>query len=398
MAEEVPAVSRIHPLLRLAGALIAISLIILLGYFTFVLFVVSFAPNAGAFSLIIFAAVAGVATFFNPCAFPLMPGYLAHQVKVTPGEERRSLGSLLYGGSIAAMGLSTFNLLLGGILAFLGATFLGSLALASAEPNLAVRIFRGVGDPSDSAWSVPCHRKRVELRIPRGHRPAIPVLQRHAFHQGVVRLRFRLQCSRDWMWRAHPGRTLGVRLCLWRLWGHPRRLPGILPHHGEPHDSDLPTANDLGCSPDEATGSIGREDSEDLWDCPDDRRHLHPLLVHLHRPVRRGFLPILGGMEWVLGQVERELDIEESFKVREEWAKTAMSVKGRSPSGRGNSCTKFRTFTRLRNVGRWGNLSPKAIACALIVQRASAPRHLPDGRPDVAFTRQRSPLQIWLKP
>lgn len=144
MAEEVPAVSRIHPLLRLAGALIAISLIILLGYFTFVLFVVSFAPNAGAFSLIIFAAVAGVATFFNPCAFPLMPGYLAHQVKVTPGEERRSLGSLLYGGSIAAMGLSTFNLLLGGILAFLGATFLGSLALASAEPNLAVRIFRGV--------------------------------------------------------------------------------------------------------------------------------------------------------------------------------------------------------------------------------------------------------------
>ncbi len=144
MSEEVSAVSRSRPLLGLAGALLAVSLIILLGYVTFVFFVASFAPTAGALSLLIFAAVAGVATFFNPCAFPLLPGYLAHQVKVAPEEQRKGLGPLLYGGSIAALGLSPFNLILGGVLAFLGVAFLGSLALAGPEPNLAVRVFRGV--------------------------------------------------------------------------------------------------------------------------------------------------------------------------------------------------------------------------------------------------------------
>ncbi len=144
MAEAVPAVPRTRSLLGLAGTLIGLSLIILLGYLTFVFFVASFAPTAGALSLVIFATVAGVATFFNPCAFPLLPGYLAHQVKVTPEEKRKGLGALLYGGSVAALGLTTFNLILGGILAVLGVAFLGSLALASAEPNLGVRIFRGV--------------------------------------------------------------------------------------------------------------------------------------------------------------------------------------------------------------------------------------------------------------
>ncbi|MFQ5907810.1 MAG: hypothetical protein ACE5JE_03150, partial [Thermoplasmata archaeon] len=59
-------------------------------------------------------------------------------------EERRGFGPLLYGGSVAAVGVSTFNLLLGGFLAVLGVAFLGSLALVSPEPNLSVRVFRGV--------------------------------------------------------------------------------------------------------------------------------------------------------------------------------------------------------------------------------------------------------------
>jgi cytochrome c-type biogenesis protein len=132
------------PLFGLVGSLFAISLIILLGYLTFVFFVGSFVPDTGTLSLMIFAVVAGVATFFNPCAFPLLPGYLAHQVRVTPERRREGFGRLLYGGSVAALGVTTFNLLLGGILAVLGAAFLGSLALAGPEPNLGVRIFRGV--------------------------------------------------------------------------------------------------------------------------------------------------------------------------------------------------------------------------------------------------------------
>ena len=144
MAEETPMGRGMHPLVGLGGSVLAISLVIFLGYFTFVFFVASFAPNTGTLSLMVFAAVAGVATFFNPCAFPLLPGYLAHQVKVTPKEDQGGLGALLYGGSVAALGVTSFNLILGGILAVLGVAFLGSLALASSEPNLSVRIFRGV--------------------------------------------------------------------------------------------------------------------------------------------------------------------------------------------------------------------------------------------------------------
>lgn len=144
MAEETSVSSKMHPLSVLVGSLFAISLILLLGYLTFLFFVTSFVPDAGTLSLMAFAAVAGVAAFFNPCAFPLLPGYLAHQVKVTPERRGDSFGPLLYGGSVAALGVTTFNLLLGGVLAVLGVAFLGSLALASPEPNLGVRIFRGV--------------------------------------------------------------------------------------------------------------------------------------------------------------------------------------------------------------------------------------------------------------
>ena len=143
MAEETSA-SRMHPLFGLVGFLFAISLIIVLGYLTFVFFVANFVPDAGTLSLMTFAVVAGVAAFFNPCAFPLLPGYLAHQVKVTPERRGEGFGPLLYGGSVAALGVSTFNLLLGGVLAVLGVAFLGSFALAGPEPNLSVRIFRGV--------------------------------------------------------------------------------------------------------------------------------------------------------------------------------------------------------------------------------------------------------------
>ncbi len=144
MTEETSASSRMHPPFGLVGSLFAISLIIFLGYLTFVFFVASFVPDTGVLSLMIFAMVAGVAAFFNPCAFPLLPGYLAHQVKVTPERRREGFGPLLYGGSVAALGVTTFNLLLGGVLAVLGVAFLGSLTLASPEPNLGVRIFRGV--------------------------------------------------------------------------------------------------------------------------------------------------------------------------------------------------------------------------------------------------------------
>lgn len=128
----------------LAGAVVAVSLIVLLGYLTFVFFVVSVAPNAGALSLVLLSVIAGIATFFNPCAFPLLPGYLTYQLAEVGRRQGQMSGAFLYGGAVAAVGLTTFNLLLGGILAGLGTAFLGSLALAAEEPSASVRIFRGI--------------------------------------------------------------------------------------------------------------------------------------------------------------------------------------------------------------------------------------------------------------
>ncbi|OIB57149.1 cytochrome c biogenesis CcdA family protein [Natrialba sp. SSL1] len=60
-----------------------------------------------------FALTAGVATFFSPCAYPLLPGYVGFYVSQTEQQEA-SLGGALSRGLIAGFGvLATFVVLLG---------------------------------------------------------------------------------------------------------------------------------------------------------------------------------------------------------------------------------------------------------------------------------------------
>jgi cytochrome c-type biogenesis protein len=63
-------------------------------------------------------AVMGVAAFFSPCAFPLLPGYMTYQLQAQGGETRfvRSL----YLGFMGALGLITINGFLGLVVASLG--------------------------------------------------------------------------------------------------------------------------------------------------------------------------------------------------------------------------------------------------------------------------------------
>ncbi|WP_121745036.1 cytochrome c biogenesis CcdA family protein [Natronorubrum halophilum] len=59
-----------------------------------------------------FALIAGVATFFSPCAYPLLPGYVGFYVSQTDGEGA-SLPGALSRGLIAGIGvLATFGALL----------------------------------------------------------------------------------------------------------------------------------------------------------------------------------------------------------------------------------------------------------------------------------------------
>jgi cytochrome c-type biogenesis protein len=60
-----------------------------------------------------FGLISGVATFFSPCAYPLLPGYVGFYVSQTDGE-RASLGGALSRGLLAGVGvLVTFAVLLG---------------------------------------------------------------------------------------------------------------------------------------------------------------------------------------------------------------------------------------------------------------------------------------------
>ncbi|ELY95255.1 cytochrome C biogenesis protein transmembrane region [Natrialba chahannaoensis JCM 10990] len=64
-------------------------------------------------SAAMFALTAGIATFFSPCAYPLLPGYVGFYVSQTEQEEA-SLGGALSRGLIAGVGvLATFAVLLG---------------------------------------------------------------------------------------------------------------------------------------------------------------------------------------------------------------------------------------------------------------------------------------------
>ncbi|MFC6716432.1 cytochrome c biogenesis CcdA family protein [Natrialbaceae archaeon GCM10025810] len=105
-----------------------------------------------------FALTAGVATFFSPCAYPLLPGYVGFYVSQTDGEGA-SLGGATVRGIVAGAGvLLTFAVLIGatflvgrstlsGLTVFeslVGALLVvfGALILFDRAPTLSVRLPR----------------------------------------------------------------------------------------------------------------------------------------------------------------------------------------------------------------------------------------------------------------
>lgn len=61
-----------------------------------------------------FAFGVGVATFFSPCAYPLLPGYVGYYVSQADTDERRPVGGALVRGIAAGVGvLAVFGVLAG---------------------------------------------------------------------------------------------------------------------------------------------------------------------------------------------------------------------------------------------------------------------------------------------
>jgi cytochrome c-type biogenesis protein len=66
-----------------------------------------------------FALTAGVATFFSPCAYPLLPGYVGYYVNAVDAEHASVAGAGVRGAAAAVGVLATFALL-GGATAWVG--------------------------------------------------------------------------------------------------------------------------------------------------------------------------------------------------------------------------------------------------------------------------------------
>lgn len=131
------------------GFLIYIALVVGLtasGYTLFIYLLVNAFPNAASFGIVFISVVAGTASFFNPCAFPILPGYLAQYYISTSQQvkKRGRLGTILLYGFVAAIGVIIFNIFLGAVVGGLGAGFANSLGLSGPNPNIYIRWFRGI--------------------------------------------------------------------------------------------------------------------------------------------------------------------------------------------------------------------------------------------------------------
>ncbi len=120
----------------------SVAVVTLLGYVGFVIFVKDIVPAFSNYSLYLLSLAAGIATFFSPCSFPLLLGYLSFYYNEKSEGSKRPL----YRGALSALGVLSFTVILGLIIALLGQGIASSFSVSSANPSLFTRVFRiGLG-------------------------------------------------------------------------------------------------------------------------------------------------------------------------------------------------------------------------------------------------------------
>jgi cytochrome c-type biogenesis protein len=121
----------------------AFLVVVYAGYFGFRTFATT--PDLTVFNLYALAVIAGIASFFSPCAFPLLPSYFSFYHLADSDEKGMSKGAgkSLRLGMAASFGVITFDLVLGLMIALLGSGLAQGLSISGSEPSQFVRIFRG---------------------------------------------------------------------------------------------------------------------------------------------------------------------------------------------------------------------------------------------------------------
>lgn len=105
-------------------ALVILSVVGFLGYyFGFLSFIYKvMMPEAfGNFSLVVLSIIFGAAAFFSPCTFTVLPAYVSHYLTSGAQEPRHSAWRGLYFGLVAALGVIVVDVVVGLVIATLGA-------------------------------------------------------------------------------------------------------------------------------------------------------------------------------------------------------------------------------------------------------------------------------------
>lgn len=126
------------------GLILLLLAVMALGYAGFRYFATVVMPQPEAYTLPLLAVIAGVASFFSPCAFPLLPSYLSFYARASNNSPQATRSTRALGlGLAAAMGVVTFTLTLGAIIGLLGVSAGEALSISKPEPSRLVLWFRG---------------------------------------------------------------------------------------------------------------------------------------------------------------------------------------------------------------------------------------------------------------
>ena len=118
--------------------ILLIALITMLGYLGFRFYHILSISSFSEYGLYFLALVAGVAAFFSPCSFTLLPAYIsASYGNIQEGDKK--IGYIFS----AAAGVLSFSIILGIVVTAIGkATSIATFGLAATSPDVYLVIFR----------------------------------------------------------------------------------------------------------------------------------------------------------------------------------------------------------------------------------------------------------------
>ena len=136
-------VRTVRPYARLGFLVVFLVALVGLGYLGFVAFVkgVMRPGEFGTYGLLVTTLAAATASFFSPCSFTVLPGYLAFASSGS-GAGQGGLRSALKSGVVAALGVLAAVTIIGALIGVLGTGIEADLRMTGSNPSPAAQALR----------------------------------------------------------------------------------------------------------------------------------------------------------------------------------------------------------------------------------------------------------------